>query len=58
MELEQVVNLIVNNSVSIVVLAYFLFRDYKFMDTLKTTLTTLVKTVEALEREVDKEKEN
>ena len=28
--MEEIVNLIVNNSMSVVIIAYFLFKDYKF----------------------------
>lgn len=28
--MEEMVNLIVNNSMSVVIIAYFLFKDYKF----------------------------
>lgn len=46
--MEEVVNLIMNTSTTIVVIAYFLYRDYKFMGTLQTTLQTLVDTVQCL----------
>ena len=42
MEMENVVNLILNSSVSIVVIAYFMFRDYKFMQQLTTSIQQLV----------------
>lgn len=42
MEMENIVNLIVNSSVSIVVIAYFMFRDYKFMQQLTTSIQQLV----------------
>lgn len=48
MEMEQVVNMILNSGVSIVVIAYFMFRDYKFMGQLQNALTTLIATVDAL----------
>lgn len=48
MEMEQIVNLCLNSGVSIIVIAYFMFRDYKFMGQLQNTLTTLVNTVELL----------
>lgn len=28
--MEEMVNLIVNNSMSVVIIAYFLFKDYRF----------------------------
>ena len=46
--MEDLVNLIVNSGVTVVIIAYFMFRDYKFMNQLQNTLTTLVDTVSAL----------
>lgn len=48
MELEQIANLILNSAVSVVVIAYFMYRDFKFMGQLQTTLVTLVDTVSVL----------
>ena len=46
--MEQMVQLLVNNGTAVVVIAYFIYRDYKFMGTLQDTLTTLVNTVDVL----------
>lgn len=46
--MEDLVNLIVNSGVTVVIIAYFIFRDYKFMNQLQQTLTTLVDTVNTL----------
>lgn len=46
--MEDLVNLIVNSGVTVVIIAYFMFRDYKFMNQLQQTLTTLVDTVNTL----------
>ena len=48
MELQEVITLALNSSVSVVVIGYFMFRDYKFMESLQVTLTTLVDTVRTL----------
>lgn len=48
------VNLILNSSVSIVVLVFFMYRDLKWNATLQNTLTTLVETIEALKDTVSK----
>lgn len=48
MEMNEFVNMLVNNSVSIVVIAYFMFRDYKFMGALQDTLNKLVIIVDTL----------
>lgn len=48
MELQELTNLLVNSGVTVAVLVYFIWRDYKFMDTLKTTLVSLINTTESL----------
>lgn len=47
--MQDFVNLMLNAGTSIVVIAYFMYRDYKFMSTLQTTLQTLVDTVSTLQ---------
>ena len=42
MEFEELLTIVVNNATSLVVLSYFLFRDYKYIDKLTVTLTQLV----------------
>lgn len=42
MEMENLVNLILNSSVSIVVIAYFMFRDYKFVNQLSASIQQLI----------------
>lgn len=48
MEMQEMVNLLLNSGTAIVIIGYFIYRDFKFMSTLQTTLTTLVDTVDAL----------
>ena len=48
MEFQDLTNLLLNSGVTVVVLVYFIWRDYKFMDTLKTTLTSLISTTDSL----------
>lgn len=52
MEMENLVNLILNSSVSIVVIVYFMFRDWKIMGTLGRTLQELVDSVKDVEQEL------
>lgn len=52
MEMKELVSMIQNTGVTVVIIGYFLFRDYKFMGTLKDTLTTLVNTVSTLKEVV------
>lgn len=46
MEMQELVNLFTEKSVTILILAYFMYRDFRFMDTLKNTLNTLTETME------------
>lgn len=54
MEIDSLTTLIVNNGVAVAVIAYFMFRDYKFMDELQRTLQSLVTTVDVLKSVVAK----
>ena len=49
MSLEEIVSVFVNNGVSVAIIVYFCFRDYKFMGNLERTLATLQKTIECVE---------
>ena len=42
MQMEALVNLIVNNGVAVVVIAYFMFRDYKFIQNLNTNIQKMI----------------
>lgn len=50
--MKEIVTLIQNTGVTVVILGYFIYRDYKFMSTLKDTLTTLVNTINTLKEVV------
>lgn len=54
MEMQEMVNMLLNSGTAIVIIGYFIFRDFKFMSTLQTTLTSLVDTVDALKDLVSK----
>lgn len=54
MDVETVVSLIVNNGVAVGLLAYFVYRDNKFMNQLTVTLTTLQKSVDSVKRLLEK----
>lgn len=56
MELQEFVNLFQNTGVTIVIIAYFMYRDYKFLDTLQNTLTALSTTVEHMEDLIKEQK--
>lgn len=51
--IEPFVNMCINNGVAVVVVVYFLFRDWKFHDNLQVTLTTLIETVDTLKELVN-----
>jgi hypothetical protein len=51
--IEPLVNMCINNGVAVVVVVYFLFRDWKFHDNLQVTLTTLIETVDTLKELVN-----
>lgn len=53
MDITDIVNLFVNNGVSIAIIIYFCVRDYKFMNTLVVTLQTLVDVVNELKGKVE-----
>lgn len=40
--MEELVNLLVNNGVAVVVIAYFMFRDYKFIQNLNTNIQKMI----------------
>ena len=56
-EMMQIVGAIADNTVSIVVIAYFMFIDYRFMGELQKTLQSLVDTVGVLKIFVAKDSE-
>lgn len=39
--MESIINLMVNNGIAVVVVAYFMIRDYKFNNELIKTMTTI-----------------
>lgn len=57
MEVTEVVSLIVNNGVAVGLLAYFVYRDNKFMNSLDVTLKSLQTSVESVKQMLEKEQE-
>ena len=41
MELNEIINLIATNGMAIVIIAYFLFKDFKFNATITSVLTEI-----------------
>ena len=57
--IDFLVNLFVNNGTAIAVIAYFMSRDFKFMDTLNSALQKLIETTETLKTLImEKERED
>ena len=54
MEIDALTTLLVNSGVTVTVVAFFMYRDFKFMDELQSTLVTLVDTVSALKDVISK----
>lgn len=54
MELSDIVSLFTNASVTIIVIAFFMYRDLKFTSTLQNTLQALVDTVITIKEMVEK----
>lgn len=47
--MNDIVNLIVNNGVAVVVVAYFLFMNYKYFDKLTAALTEITVTLKDIQ---------
>lgn len=56
--MEDLVNLFLNTGVAIAVIIFFMYRDIKFSSELKTTLQTLVDTVNCLKEMMKMKGEN
>lgn len=56
--MSDIINLIVNNGVAVVIVAYFIYKDNKFNNTLVETLTEIVVTLKDLQNNIERSKEN
>lgn len=50
--MENIINLIVNNGISVVVCGYFMYTNYKFNDKLVSTLSAIETRLENIEKGV------
>lgn len=57
MDIESIVSTIMNNGVAVALLAYFVYRDNKFMNSLDVTLKTLQVSVDDLSHLIKEEHE-
>lgn len=53
--MNDIVNLIINSSTSVVIIAYFIFRDYKWNNQLISTLTKIEDTLKDIKGRYDYE---
>ena len=56
--MNDIVNLIINSSTSVVIIAYFIFRDYKWNNQLIETLTKIQAILDDLKKDREKEENN
>ena len=54
MEFAEVVKLLVDNSVTVIIIAYFLVYNWKFTDSIQQTQTMLIATVGELKKTIEK----
>ena len=52
--MEQIINLIVNNGVAVFIVGYFVYRDYKFNETLVKALTEMMVTLKDMKEEFER----
>lgn len=50
--MNDIVNLIVNNGIAVVVVAYFLFNNYHYNETLTKTLTEITITLKDIQEDL------
>ena len=54
MKIAEVVKLLVDNSVTVIIIAYFLVYNWKFTDSIQQTQTMLIATVSELKKTIEK----
>lgn len=53
--MQEIINLLVNNGTAIAVIAYFIYRDNKFMSTLNSTLIQLTEATTTIKKMLERE---
>lgn len=56
--MSDIINMIVNNGVAVVIVAYFIYKDNKFNDTLVKSLTEITTTLQSMNVELSKTRDN
>ena len=54
MNINDIVNIIVNNGVAVFIVGYFVYRDYKFNDTLVKALTEMMVTLKDMKNDMER----
>lgn len=54
MDIEQIIKLVIDNSVTVAIVAYFLLYNWKFTDSIQVTQTQLTETVRELKVAIEK----
>lgn len=55
-DIQAIISIIMNNGVAVALLAYFVYRDNKFLNSLDVSLKTLQNSVDSLKNLIEKEK--
>lgn len=56
--MSDIINMVVNNGVAVVIVAYFIYKDNKFNDTLVKSLTEITTTLKTMQLELSKTRDN
>lgn len=55
--MSDIIDLVISNGIGVTCIVYFMFRDYKFMDTMQKTLSSLNESVSLIEKYFIEDKE-
>lgn len=55
--MSDIIDLVISNGIGVACIVYFMFRDYKFMDTMQKTLSSLNESVSLIEKYFIEDKE-
>lgn len=56
--MNEIINMIINNGVAVVIVAYFIYRDNKWNNTLVETLAEIKITLQSMNIELSKTRDN
>lgn len=55
--MNDIIDLVISNGIGVACIVYFMLRDYKFMDTMQKTLSSLNESVSLIEKYFIEDKE-